>query len=77
MVDVMGLPPVAVVRRRGIFGWMMFDWAAQPFFTVVLTFIFGPYFVSQLSADPNLGQAGWGYAVTAASLINALAVLHS
>ena len=29
------------VPRRGIFGWMMFDWAAQPFFTVVTTFIFG------------------------------------
>lgn len=72
MVDVMGLPPVAVVRRRGIFGWMMFDWAAQPFFTVVLTFIFGPYFVSQLSADPNLGQAWWGYAVTASGFIIAI-----
>ena len=28
--------------RRGIFSWMLFDWAAQPFFTVVLTFILGP-----------------------------------
>lgn len=49
--------------RSGIFGWMMFDWAAQPFFTVVITFIFGPYFVSQLAADPDMGQAWWGYAV--------------
>ncbi|PWW00572.1 UMF1 family MFS transporter [Hoeflea marina] len=72
MVDAVGLPPVAVVRRRGIFGWMMFDWAAQPFFTVVLTFIFGPYFVSQLSADPDLGQAWWGYAVTASGFIIAI-----
>jgi UMF1 family MFS transporter len=31
---------------------MMFDWAAQPFFTVVITFIFGPYFVSRLVTDP-------------------------
>ncbi|MGD9912662.1 MAG: MFS transporter [Rhizobiaceae bacterium] len=38
--------------RRGIWGWMLFDWAAQPFFTVVTTFIFGPYFVSRLATDP-------------------------
>ena len=25
-------------------GWMMFDWATQPFYTLGLTFIFGPYF---------------------------------
>ena len=25
--------------RLGITGWMLFDWAAQPFFTVITTFI--------------------------------------
>ena len=60
------------VPRRGIAGWMMFDWAAQPFFTVVITFIFGPYFVSQLATDPDLGQAWWGYAVAVSGLIIAI-----
>ncbi len=27
--------------RRGVWGWIFFDWAAQPFFTVVITFILG------------------------------------
>ncbi len=54
---------------RGIWGWMFFDWAAQPFFTVVTTFIFGPYFVSRLSADPAMGQAVWGYGLAAAGLV--------
>lgn len=31
-------------RRRRIWGWMAFDWATQPFYTLGLTFIFGPYF---------------------------------
>ncbi len=43
--------------RRGVWGWMLFDWAAQPFFTVVTTFIFGPYFVSRMASDPATGQA--------------------
>lgn len=60
------------VARRGIFGWMLFDWAAQPFFTVVITFIFGPYFVSQLASDPDIGQAWWGYAITASGFIIAI-----
>ena len=58
--------PIAETRvpRRGIFGWMMFDWAAQPFFTVVITFIFGPYFVSQMASDPDLGVGTGGKLVT-------------
>lgn len=66
---------IAVQRtsRRGIWGWMLFDWAAQPFFTVITTFIFGPYFVSRMASDPETGQAAWGYGIAVAGL--AIAVL--
>jgi UMF1 family MFS transporter len=60
------------VSRRGVWGWMFFDWAAQPFFTVVTTFIFGPYFVSRMVANPALGQAAWGYGIAAAGLVIAV-----
>jgi UMF1 family MFS transporter len=64
--------------RKGIFGWMMFDWAAQPFFTVVTTFIFGPYFISRMildangNPDPVAGQQAWGYAVAVGGVIMAV-----
>lgn len=58
--------------RRGVWGWMFFDWAAQPFFTVITTFVFGPYFVSRMAADPAAGQAAWGYAIAAAGFIIAI-----
>jgi UMF1 family MFS transporter len=58
--------------RRGIFSWMLFDWAAQPYFTVIITFIFGPYFVSRLASDPVSGQAAWGYTVAISGFIIAL-----
>jgi UMF1 family MFS transporter len=32
------------VDKKRIWGWMAFDWASQPFYTLGLTFIFGPYF---------------------------------
>ncbi|MDX8518955.1 MFS transporter [Mesorhizobium dulcispinae] len=65
---------VAVQRAtgRGIWGWMFFDWAAQPFFTVVTTFIFGPYFASRMVSDPVMGQAAWAWGIAAAGLVIAV-----
>ncbi|MEO4001119.1 MFS transporter [Mesorhizobium sp. CAU 1732] len=60
------------VPRRGIWGWMFFDWAAQPFFTVVTTFIFGPYVVSRMASDPAMGQAAWGYGIAIAGFVIAI-----
>jgi UMF1 family MFS transporter len=61
-------------RRLGaIVGWVLFDWACQPFYTLVTTFVFAPYFASALAANPVEGQALWGYATAAAGL--ALAAL--
>ena len=62
----------ARTSTRGIWGWMLFDWAAQPFFTVVTTFIFGPYFVSRLTADPVTAQATWSNMATISSIVIAL-----
>lgn len=64
--------PVTGAARRGIFGWMLFDWAAQPFFTVITTFIFGPYLVSRLTEDHAAGQAAWSYTISIAAVIIAL-----
>ena len=66
------IPAEPTTPRRGIWGWMFFDWAAQPFFTVVTTFIFGPYFVSRMAADPAAGQAAWGYGIAAAGFVIAI-----
>ena len=32
--------------KKRIWGWFFFDWASQPYHTVLLTFIFGPFFAS-------------------------------
>jgi len=63
---------ISPAPRRGVWGWMFFDWAAQPFFTVVTTFIFGPYFVSRVAGDAATGQAAWGYAIAAAGFVIAI-----
>ncbi|ODT14764.1 MAG: MFS transporter [Mesorhizobium sp. SCN 65-12] len=68
----MAVETVQRASGRGIWGWMFFDWAAQPFFTVVTTFIFGPYFVSRMAPNPDMGQAAWGYGIAAAGLVIAV-----
>ncbi|GGG15585.1 MFS transporter [Rhizobium wenxiniae] len=62
----------AKTSRRGIWGWMLFDWAAQPFFTVVTTFVFGPYFVARLTDDPISAQAAWSNMATVSSIVIAI-----
>lgn len=55
-------------ERKRIWGWMMFDWASQPYNTLLLTFIFGPYFASAVVGDPVRAQALWGFGIGAAGL---------
>jgi len=38
-----------VTTTKRVWGWMMFDWASQPYNTLLLTFIFGPYFAATVS----------------------------
>jgi len=47
--------------RLGRFSWALFDWANQPFFTVVTTFIFAPYFANVMIGDAVKGQATWAF----------------
>lgn len=58
------------VSKR-IWGWWFFDWASQPYNTLLLTFIFGPY-VKELLGDGTRAQAAWGYGVGIAGLIIAI-----
>jgi len=58
--------------RPAIFGWVLFDWAAQPYFSLITTFVFAPYFATTIAADPASGQYMWGFATSVAGLLIAL-----
>lgn len=57
--------------KKGIWGWMLFDWAAQPFHTLIITFVFAPYFASAVvtnqSAEAFLAMVGLGFMFDPAS----------
>ncbi|MCT4685139.1 MAG: MFS transporter [Roseicyclus sp.] len=68
------IPPLSSADRtakRRIWGWWAFDWASQPYNTLLLTFIFGPY-INELLGDGTAAQTAWGYGVGAAGLMIAV-----
>ena len=64
--------PQGSASRPAIAGWLLFDLAAQPWFTLVTTFVYGPYFVSAIASTPADGQAWWGLATGIAGAIIAV-----
>lgn len=78
-----GLTMTTIPQKRRIWGWMMFDWASQPYNTLLLTFIFGPFFAEMVfdrltaagmdaAAARAEAQAYWGYGLTTAGLLIAV-----
>lgn len=58
--------------RAAVVSWIFFDWAAQPYFTLITTFVFAPYFATSVAPNPATGQSLWAFAMAAAGLAIAL-----
>jgi UMF1 family MFS transporter len=58
--------------RSAVISWIFFDWAAQPYFTLITTFVFAPYFATHVASDAASGQSLWGFATAASGLTIAL-----
>lgn len=74
---------MSVSARKRIWGWWFFDWASQPYNTLLLTFIFGPYFAElardhyqtnglDLEASKAASQAYWTATQTVTGIIIAV-----
>ena len=46
-------------NRKSVWGWYFYDWAAQPYNTLLITFIFAPYFSSAVASNSVDGQTMW------------------
>src|SRR5712691_4561988 len=68
---IAGMQP-AYPPRSAVISWIFFDWAAQPYFTLITTFVFAPYFATHVASDPESGQSLWGFATAAAGMAIAL-----
>lgn len=46
---------------RGQWSWALFEWARNPYYILIVIYIFGPYFSTEVIGDPVRGQEVWGY----------------
>ena len=69
-----------VSQRKRIWGWWFFDWASQPYHTLLVTFIFGPYFATVAAeffaaeglaegAAKARAQSAWAMCMTLSGLV--------
>jgi len=69
----MTLSRVAANRdTKSQFSWCLYDWANSAFPTVIVTFVFSTYFVTNVAQDELTGTAQWSLAVSISGLIIAL-----
>ena len=58
--------------RRAIAAWCLYDWANSAFPTVIITFVFAPYFTQAVAETEIQGSAQWAWAVSISALVVAL-----
>ncbi len=69
-----------ISARKRIWGWWFFDWASQPYHTLLVTFVFGPFFAVTATqyflatgldgaAARAQAQASWSLCLTLTGLI--------
>ncbi len=57
-----------VSARKRIWGWFFFDFASQPYNTLLLTFVFPPY-LKEVLGDGSAAQSAWGFGIGMAGLV--------
>ncbi|HKU94272.1 MAG TPA: MFS transporter, partial [Vineibacter sp.] len=65
--------PRAEASKLGQVSWALFDWANQPFFTIITTFIFSSYFANVLVYQHELAALKAAYPERSAAELSQLA----
>ncbi|MBT6205195.1 MAG: MFS transporter, partial [Rhodospirillaceae bacterium] len=60
------------VTKRGLAAWCLFDWANSPTPTVVVTFVFAPYFARGIVGNEAEGLALWSWGIAFSALVIAV-----
>ena len=69
MLSAAGTPAAS---RAGQWAWALFQWARDFGGSIIVVFIFAPYFTTSVVADPVEGQALWGHLNATAGICTGL-----
>ena len=58
--------------KRTIFSWSLYDFANQPFTTIILTFVYSTFFTDFIAPSGEVGAIMWGRAVSISAICVAI-----
>ena len=61
-----------IKNKKEVISWSLYDFANQPFTTVIVTFVYGAFFTSVISSDEKIGTLLWTQGIAVSAIIVAL-----
>ena len=61
-----------IKNRKEVLAWSFYDFANQPFTTIIVTFIYSAFFVKVIAPNPQIGTAMWANAIAITAIIVAI-----
>jgi UMF1 family MFS transporter len=57
------------ILNRSVFAWLLYEGGSSAYVTIIISFVFAPYFAQKIALNPLMGATHWGYAIAMAGLI--------
>tara|TARA_B100000003_G_scaffold112067_1_gene100351 strand:+ start:2120 stop:3337 length:1218 start_codon:yes stop_codon:yes gene_type:complete len=61
-----------MINKKKIISWSLYDFASQPFSTIVVTFVFSSFFTKHIAYDDKIGTQMWSNAIAISAVIVAI-----
>jgi len=59
-------------NKKEVISWSLYDFANQPFTTIIVTFVYGAFFTSIIASDENTGTLLWSSAIAITAVVVSL-----
>ena len=56
-------------NKKQVFSWALYDFANQPFTTIIVTFIYSIFFVNEIALNEQYGTTMWSYAIAITAIV--------
>ena len=61
-----------IKNRKEVLSWCLYDFANQPFTTIIVTFLYGAFFVDTIAENNKIGTTLWTFAISSTAIIVSL-----
>ena len=56
-------------NKKQVISWSLYDFANQPFTTIIVTFVYGAFFTKYIVADEHTGTLLWSSAIAITAIV--------